>query len=72
MSHSSDEVHVVVTFNPLKLFLAMQTGVLKAAQDMSAILMAEKHKSAGVKHPNEMAALALTFNPVSCTVIDWT
>jgi hypothetical protein len=39
---------------------------LQAAKDISSILADEKAaKSKKVLHPNEMAALALTLNPVS-------
>jgi hypothetical protein len=44
----------------------VQADVLQAAKDISSILADEKAaKSKKVLHPNEMAALALTLNPVS-------
>lgn len=41
-----------------------QDDVLRAAKDISSILAAEHSSKKRVKHPNEMAALALTLNPV--------
>eukprot|EP00283_Hemiselmis_rufescens_P007677 CAMPEP_0173429620 /NCGR_PEP_ID=MMETSP1357-20121228/8278_1 /TAXON_ID=77926 /ORGANISM="Hemiselmis rufescens, Strain PCC563" /LENGTH=94 /DNA_ID=CAMNT_0014393827 /DNA_START=9 /DNA_END=293 /DNA_ORIENTATION=- len=40
-----------------------QAEAAKAAKDMASILQAAKSKKKGVLHPNEMAALALTFHP---------
>ena len=42
-----------------------QADVLQAAKDISSILAQEHNKKKKVLHPNEMAALALTLNPVS-------
>ena len=42
----------------------LQADVLQAAKDISSILAEEHNKKKKVLHPNEMAALALTLNPV--------
>ncbi len=42
-----------------------QAEALKAANDMAAILAEERASKHRVAHPNQMAALALAFNPVS-------
>jgi predicted transcriptional regulator len=44
--------------------MLFQADVLQAAKDISSILAEEKSKKKKVLHPNEMAALALTLNPV--------
>lgn len=53
----------VLCFDAL-VSLLCQAEAAKAAQDMAAILSAAKNKKKTALHPNEMAALALTFNPV--------
>mmetsp|Transcript_6127 Transcript_6127/g.15676 ORF Transcript_6127/g.15676 Transcript_6127/m.15676 type:complete len:95 (-) Transcript_6127:150-434(-) len=40
-----------------------QAEAAKAAKDMASILQAAQKKKKGAVHPNEMAALALTFHP---------